>query len=621
MLPTWDSGVRRLGISGMVYSFAVVFVVYRGQSDVSTQDRCLYEFGAFRVDTHRRVLTRRGAVVPLPGKSFELLAILVQNFQRVVTKEDLMNRLWPEAVVEECNLTQHVSLLRKVLGERAFEHRYILTLPSQGYRFVANVREVTDPDIELEFPPVPSVSAEEPSDARSIAVIPFRCLDPEAGAEYLGLGIADALTTKLTTIRQLKVRSIYAAMESRPCDDPVILGRNLHVDTLVQGTVRRWGDRVRVTVQIVAANDGTLLLGDTFDEKLVNLFAIEDAISERIGQALMLKLADSESRRPSRSHTQNTEAYQAYLKGRYFCNKRMPEALRKAVEYFELACQQDIGYSLAHFGLANCWHLLACYSVEPASEVWTRVRKSLVRALEIDSQLAEAESLLAMMRMASEWDWRGAEQACRRALSHKPESPMAHNDYATYLTAVAQHDEAIAESGRALELEPLSPTINRDAGLFLYMARRYSEAIVQLRHTLGMDESFAPARWALGWCLEAMGQHDEAIEELKAALALFGENARVLADLGHAYACAGMRQESEAVLERLTSMTRQHNVSPYDLATVWAGLGETDRAFTCLESACEERPWAMVYLKVEPKLDTLRTDLRFRYLLQRVGIP
>jgi DNA-binding winged helix-turn-helix (wHTH) protein/tetratricopeptide (TPR) repeat protein len=590
------------------------------EGKVSGKPNDIYVCGPFRIDIRKRRLVRQNEVVTLPPKVFDLLAILVQNSERLVSKDELMDLLWPGSAVEESNLTQNIFLLRRALGETAHEHSYILTVPGSGYRFVADVRPLAESEVK-QLPTYAAGRVHGKAGAiRSIGVLPFHRLTLEAGDENLSSGIADALSTKLSKIRQIRVRPVEASLKAGLRADWIMLSRQLGVDSILHGTIRRWGSRVRVTVQVIDAFDGSLLWAEKFEDDTTNILEFEDAISERVLLALEVQFTGGERSPPVQHYTDNVDAYQAYLKGRYFCNKRMPEALRKAIAYFDSAGQLDPGYSFAHLGSADCWLLLICYGVAVPQDAWPAATRALERTLEIDSGLAEAHSSLAIIRMAYERNWQGAEQECRIALAEKRDYAMAHNNYATYLTAVGRHKEAIVSAREALELEPLSINLNRDAGLFLYMSRRYTQAIGQLRHALDMDAGFAPAHWTLGLCYQAVGDHENAIHELSTAVTLFEGSTRMSADLGHAYAAAGMKREADGILDSLTALSARQYVSPYDLATMWTGLGEVRRALDCLDAACEDRPWPLVYLKVDPKFDRLRSQRRFIDLLHRIGL-
>lgn len=569
-----------------------------------------YEFEDFRIDPLKRLLLRGGPSVALPPKAFDLLLLLIQARPRALKKDELMKAIWPDTFVEEGNLTQNIFLLRRALGESPHDHRFIITLPGQGYRFVAETR-----------PAAPAKAAAPLGAIASVAVLPFRVLDPDAGGEYLEVGMADALTSKLGGIQALTVRSAGSNRRSRGSRwDPLRDGRELNVDVVVYGTIQRSGGRIRIAAQILNVRDGSVLWADKFEESFTAIFTIQDDISEQVAQALAGKLTGDEKRRLTRRHTDNAKAYQSYLKGRFFWNKRTPEGFTKAIEWFEQAAATDPTYALAYAGLADCYNLLAGYSIVRPRDAWPKASESAIRALEIDDRLAEAHASLALVLMCYDWDWPEAERQCRQAIELSPQYSTAHENYAEYLIAMGRDEEAIAEINKARELDPTSLIINRDVGCILYYARHYDEAIDQLRDTLDMDPNFALARWSLGRAYAQKGLHQAAITEFQAAIKLSGTSAQALASLGYAHGVTGNRTEARRVLEELNQVSRERYISPHEMALVWTGLGQTGRALECLKEACEHREWAIVDIDAEPMLDPLRSDPRFEALRQRARL-
>ncbi|PYQ05375.1 MAG: hypothetical protein DMF82_08645, partial [Acidobacteria bacterium] len=369
----------------------------------------MYDFGPFRLDPPKRLLLREGRPLALTPRAFDILVVLIENRGRVVDKDELMRLVWADVVVEEANLTQSVFTLRKLLGDGPHEHRYIATVPRRGYQFVADVCE-THPA----WPP----STRPDSPARSLAVLPFAALGREVD-EYMGLGLADALITRMGNIRQIVVRPTSAV---RPyvgrATDPVSAGRRLGVDMVLEGSIQRAAGRIRVTVQLVSVDAGASVWGQCFDESLTDIFSIEDSISTRLATALVSSLTAEEKQRLHQRYTQDHEAYDAYLRGRHQWNTRTENGLRKALQQFERAVERDPAYALAHAGLADCYTLLgsAGYAMLPPREALARARAAAVRALEIDPDLAEAHTSLALVKFRLDWDWRDAESEFRRAI-------------------------------------------------------------------------------------------------------------------------------------------------------------------------------------------------------------
>jgi DNA-binding winged helix-turn-helix (wHTH) protein/tetratricopeptide (TPR) repeat protein len=583
----------------------------------------IYEFDHYHVDTQRRLLLERGEHVHLPPKAFDLLLVLIRNRGHTVSKEELRQALWANTVVEESNLTQNVFLLRRALGEDAHEHRYIITIPGSGYRFVSNVRTVAETGTSFgqEGRSMPTEIERDPA-GRSIGVLPFRPSSAEPIDEHLGHGMAEALSASLSGIPDLTVRSTagIAIKDSGPGQEPLRIGRRLGVASIICGTLLRQGERVRVTVQDVRVHDGLLNWAAQFEGRLTEVFTLQDEIAAHVVGVVASELSSEDRKCLSRRHTENTDAYLTYLKGRYSLGRRTPEGFRKAAECFEQASHLDPGYALAFAGSADCHCLLAYYNVVPPQEAWPKVKSAAMRALEIDNRLADAHAVLGLVQMAQGWNWPGAERESLRAIALNPNSASAHNYYAEYLSAMSRHDEAIATIKRAQELEPLSLIMACAVGWNLFRAQRNQEAVKQLENAVAMDPSFAVSRWVLGWAYEVQGLFEQALSQFEEAFKLFDNGPPILASLGHAYAACGDTQQAYKVADQLLDISRYRYVSPFDMALVYAGLGDKNQAFDWLEKACLDKPLQLAFLKVEPKLDPIRSDARFKSLLHRIGL-
>jgi len=452
-----------------------------------------------------------------------------------------------------------------------------------------------------------------------MAVLPFKPLVANDRDEYLEMGMVDVLITKLSNIRQLKVRSIstvrkYADLQQ----DPVAAGRELQVEAVLDGSIQRVGDRVRVTVRLLNVQDGTSLWADKFDEPFTNIFALQDSISERVAAALPLNLSGEEKARLSRHYTENTEAFQLYLKGRYFWNKRSGEGLRKGIDYFNQAIADDPNYALAYTGISDCYALLSDFGFVPPREGFPKAKEAATRALAIDEKLAEAHTSLGHVKRDYDWDWPGAEQEFRRAIELNPNELSAHQWYAVYLSSLGRHQEAIAEIKRALDLDALSLPVNAVTARVLYLARQYDAAIEQSRKTIEMDRAFATVYQNLGQSYEQKGMYAEAVATFQEFYKV--EPGHGLAFLGRAYALAGKTDEADKILSQLKELSARRYVSPYSIAMIYAGLGDKEQTFAWLEKAYQQRVHNLIFLKVEPELDGLRSDPRFAALVQRVGL-
>jgi TolB-like protein len=457
------------------------------------------------------------------------------------------------------------------------------------------------------------------------AVLPFTFLTSGGEGEYLGVGMADSLITRLSNVGQLVVRPTTSVLKYADVGQDVSrAGRELQVDFVVTGSVRRAGGRVRVGVQLVSTGGESALWADQFDEEFTDMFAVEDSVSERVSAALRLRLSPGEKKSLSRRRTQNAEAHRLYLKGRYFWSRRTLADATEAARCFRRAVELDPQFALAHAGLADADIILSIQAAVlggPApDDVYPEAKRAALRALELDDLLPEAHTSLAHVSLFCDWDWPGAEREFRRAVELNPHYATAHHWYAVSLAFMGRFDEALAEIGRAQELDPLSLIINANVGYVLYHARRYDEAVSHLRETVRLEPSFIPARYRLGMAYEEAGMYDEAVAELQEAARLSGGAPPALAALGHAHALAGSRAKALRRLRQLEAMSKRHYVPPTSFAEVYAALGETGKALDWLGRAYEKRDPALVRLKVNPKWDALRHEESFREIVNLVGL-
>jgi TolB-like protein len=461
------------------------------------------------------------------------------------------------------------------------------------------------------------------SAAKSIAVLPFENLSRDPDNAYFTEGIQDEILARLAKIADLKVisRTSTQRYKSSPDDLPQIAKR-LGVSNILEGSVQKTADRVRVTVQLIHAPTDAHLWGETYDRTLTDVFAAESDIAKAIAATLQAKLSGSEQHALTARPTENTEAHQLYLRGRYFWNKRTGADLKKSIDYFNQAIGKDPNYALAYAGLADAYVLLPAYAEASPKDSLPQAKAAAAKALELDSTLGEAHATLANALVAYDLNLAEANREFRRAIELNPNYATAHQWYAeSGLVPLGQFDDAIAEARRALDLDPLSLVINADLGTTLTSARRYDQAIEQLRKTVEMDPGFYYAHWTLGNALELKGRNEEAIAEYKKAIAL-NDDPLPPALLGHLYAKIGRKDEALAILKQLRELrelSKQRYVSPYNLALIHIGLGQKTEAIQLLEETYEERDgYNIAFLKVEPMLDPLRGDPRFEALAQKV---
>jgi TolB-like protein/Flp pilus assembly protein TadD len=459
--------------------------------------------------------------------------------------------------------------------------------------------------------------------AKSIAVLPFENLSSDPDNAYFTEGIQDEILARLAKIADLKVisRASTQRYKSSPDDLPQIAKR-LGVSNILEGSVQKTADRVRVTVQLINAASDAHLWGETYDRNLTDVFAAESDIARAIATTLQAKLTGSEQHALTARPTENTEAHQLYLRGRYFWNKRTGADLKKSIDYFNQAIGKDPNYALAYAGLADAYVLLSAYAEASPKDSLPQAKAAAEKALELDSTLGEAHATLGNTLVAYDLNFAEANREFRRAIELNPNYATAHQWYGeTALVPLGQFDEAIAEVRRALELDPLSVIINADVGTILTNARRYDQAIEQLRKTVEMEPGFYYAHWTLGDALELTGRNEEAMAEYKKAIAL-DDDPLPRALLGHLYAKLGRKDEALAILKQLRERresSKQRYVSPFNLALIHIGLGQKDEAIQLLEETYEERDgYNIAFIKVEPMLDPLRGDPRFEALVRKV---
>ncbi len=625
----------------------------------------VYAFGPFLLDSRERRLLRDGQPVSLTMKAFDLLEVLAKNDGRLLRKEELLRLVWPDAVVEENNLTVTVSALRKALGEGPTDRQYIETVPRRGYRFVADLREVAaernaratsgaaiaalTPAAEAEvsqaekernrpvwaaaaalacvFVAVGAVWMYRPRPAplapvRSLAVLPFHSLTGPDG-EYLGLGMADALITRLSSTRVLIVRSTGAVQKYVRSDvDPVAAGHELRVDAVLDGSIQSAAGRLRATVRLLRVSDGATLWAQAFDERRSDIFSLQDSISQQVADGLTLRLTDTQRTLLTRRDTDDTEAYQLYLQGRFFWNKRTREGFQRGLAFFRDAVERDHTYARAYTGLADSYIGLTYYQYERPREAMPRAKAAALKALAIAPSLAEAHVSLAHIHGNYDWDWTAAEREWRQAILLDPEYATAHQWYAVhYLTPAGRLEEALAEARRAQQLDPLSPVFNAFVGATLLFARRYDEAIEVCQKTIDLYPEFGVGHWYLGRACLQKGLFPEALAELRDAVRLSGESPLMQGTLAFAYAASGDRANARAMLAELMRLRAGHYASAVDLAMIHAALGEREEAFRWLDEAAAERAFHLVYLDVWPELDVMRPDPRFTEMVHRIGLP
>jgi TolB-like protein/lipoprotein NlpI len=566
-------------------------------------------FGSFELDVRSRELRKGAKRVRLQEQPFEILCLMLERPGHVVTRDELRRRLWPEGtfVDFEHSLNAAVKRLRAALGDDADNPRYVETLPRRGYRFIGAVEDERD-------------GAAAPAGRVRLAVLPFTSLGDE-GQEYFTDGLTEEMIAQLGRLCRGRV-GIIARQSSmafkgtvRPAAD---IGRALRADYLLEGSVRREGDRVRITARLIESADETHLWVDTYERHLTDCLSVQAEVASRIAQSLTMELMpDQRAGREVRSP--DIAAYNAYLKARYYWNKMADDGLEESVVYFEQAIGADPTYAAAHSGLARAHIARAEYYHERPQLALEKARAAAERALQLDSTLSEAHLAVGDVRRMLQWDPRAARSAYSQAIALNPSYESAHRAYAVMLASMGRHAQAIREADRACELDPLCLAVNTSSAWVRYAAGDYEAAIDQCRHTLEMDGRYVAPRRLLGAaCLQA-GRPKDALRALEEAVACVDQDPVAIAWLAHARASTGDRAAAAGLLTKLERLARQRYVPAYHLAIAYAGLDELAEAFAALDRAADDRDPALANVAIEPRFATLRADTRYRTRHPRWG--
>jgi TolB-like protein/DNA-binding winged helix-turn-helix (wHTH) protein len=623
----------------------------------STEAPRHFRFGAFELDVRAGELRKRGMRLPIQGLPVQVLAILVQRAGEVVTREELRQQLWPPDTFVDFDHSLHnaIARVRDVLGDSPTSPRFIETVPRKGYRFVAHAdgpalagtaKERTEigfavsmraratlwiglaaAAIVLAAVVAAYVSGRPSAPARihSVAVLPLENLTGDADQEYLVDGMTDELITSLGRIGSLRIISRTSIMQYKKVRKPLReIARELDVEAVLEGTLTRSGNHVRITVRLIDAATDRLLWGENYDRELGDAIALQNQIAKAIAAEFSAILTPVERTQLAAAHPVDPEAYELYLKGRYFWVKRTDESFNRAMDYFRQAIDRDPRYAAPYSGLADCYVLFGSsfdvggYAPE---EVQPKAKAAAMKALELDESLADAHSSLAYVKLTYDWDWRGAEAEFRRSLDLNPGYAHGHHWYAHFLLASGRTDEALAESRRALQLDPLSSIINVHLAWHYLYTQQYDRALEQVAKTLDLNPAYALAHWYGGLAYEQKKMFPEALRELATARDLLPGNLAVQSDIGHIHAVSGNAREAESVIADLKQQSARRYLNPYEVALIYVGLGKDDEGFDWLQQAFRGRSDQMIYLTVDPRLESLRTDARFADLVRRVGIP
>jgi len=629
-------------------------------------------FGVFELDLRAGELRKHGLRVRLQEQPFQVLAMLLEHPGEVVTREELQKKLWPADTFVDFDhgLNKAISKIREGLGDSAESPRFVETVARRGYRFLAEVKPadaapVRSPEFATQLhaesgsgdPADISVKSVKPQRLlpslawkgsafvlllltaslvawklhawnhpstviHSLAVLPLESLSNDPSQDYFADGMTDELISDLGQISALRVISRTSVMSYKRARKPLPqIARELNVDAVVEGTVLRSGDQVRITAQLIEASSDKHLWSQSYEGQLRDTLALQNQVARAIADQIRINLNPNEQAALKSVKVVNPQAYESYLKGRYFWNKRTADSLKVALAYFNEAIEEDPKYAQAYSGLADTYALLGDwqYAVMTPKEAFPKAKAAAIEALELDSALGEAHNSLAFCLDAFDWDVDSAGKEFRRAIELNPGYATAHHWYAWHLSVLGRYDEAVAEMRKAENLDPLSLIINADLAELLDIAHSYDESIRQSRKTIEMDSNFALAHNQLAQAYLAKHMNEEAVAELQKAVQLSGGSPTCTASLARAYVASGKRSEAVKLLSEL----KKHSIPSYsdasEISVIYAALGDKDQAMNWLEKAFEEHFNPSVLLR--PGFDPLRSDPRFEDLERRIGLP
>lgn len=623
--------------------------------------------GPPRIDLSRYELTISGQRVKLERQPMDLLILFVQRQGQLVTREEIVEKLWGKDVFVDVDrsINAAVRKIRSALKDDPDHPRFLETVIGRGYRFTGEVELVGNSTLSggqpgESSPPASSASVTYPANRsrnrvlwaaavavvlgmavwgglrwrgsnqangsriHSIAVLPLANLSGDASQDYFADGMTDELITELAKIGSLRVISRTSIMRYQGTKLPLTqVAKELRVDAIVEGSVVRSGDRVRITAQLIEAANDRHLWAESYERNLRDVLAVQREVASAIAGQVNVAFSPGENDRPRVQAPVNSEAHEAYLRGLFFWNKWTEDGVRKSVEYFQQAIAADPNYALAYAGLANAYIVMGDFGVGilPPHEANNAAEKAALKAIELDENLAEAHAALAMSRFRSDGDLNGVEVEFKRSLELNPGSATTHHWYSHYLMAVGRSEEAIAEGKRAYDLSPVDPEMGTHLQFLSLFLRRYDEVLEQGRKNIELDPNFGETYFMNAQALEQQQKYEEAKREFSKALALSGRRSMILASLGHLLAVSGDRSGGEQMLAELKDLSERRYVPAYEKALVQVGLGNKESALEYLNTAYQEGSHWIFILQSDARLDPLRSDARFQSLVHRVGLP
>jgi TolB-like protein len=569
-----------------------------------------YEFGSYRLDVPGGTLFREGKRVPLSPKAAELLVALVEAEGSVLTREQLLLQVWPGTVIEEGSLSSHISMLRKSLGAAPNGQDFIETLSKRGYRFAADVKRAR------------LIAPGGGIERAMLVVLPFENLTAGDRYDYFSDGLTEEMITELACLspEHLGVIARTSAMQFKSTSKSVKqIGRDLGVSFVVEGSVRRAGERLRITVQLIRVSDESHLWAQNYERALHDVLQVQAEVARAVAREIQIKLTPRERQRldPDKTRSINPQAYELYLRGRHFWYRRTEEGIRKSIECFEQALRYQPGFAAAYDGISDAHTMLACRGMTPAVESFPKAKAAARHAVQLQPELGEGIASLAHVRL-HDWDWVGLESDFRRAAGLAPGYAVAHYWYAEYLMAMDRTGEAIERVHYAWELDPLNSVINASMGMIRYLAHDYNGALVDLRRGLEIDPTHYVSHLRVGLVCLQKNLLNEALDAMREAVTHSGGGTEALAGLAQAHGVAGDKVTMQKIMQELEASSHRY-VSPYNIARVYAAIDDKQRALEWLERAYWEHNPDLIELTREPSFACLRSDGKFRELMGQIG--
>ncbi|MDQ4120734.1 MAG: winged helix-turn-helix domain-containing protein [Acidobacteriota bacterium] len=643
---------------------------------VSTNE-IIYCFDDVTVDSENFRAQKNGRNITLTPRAFDVLIFLIKNAGRAVEKQEIFEAVWKDTFVTDNALTKIIKEIRHAIDDDAAHPRYIETVPKRGYHFICEIerkpKQVT-PEIEItpneeiilekDDEPIENVlqpshqknpqhfgfsktvlalslaglisisllaiwlmirqePAEAPSSTiRSLAVLPFKPLNSDSRDESLELGMAETLITRLSNLRQVTVRPISAVRKYTDLQqDPVKAGKEMKVETVLDGSIQKAGERLRITVRLVNVNSGESLWSEQFDENFTDIFNVQDSIAERVTNALALRLSRYEKEQLAKHLTDNTDAYQLYLRGQLIWHGRRQKWIEQSLAFYEQALEKDPNFALAHIGIADGYMMLGGHQKIPMEEAESKARPSIMKALEIDNSLAQAHNALAELKYQFEYDWSGAEKEFKKAIELNPNVAWIHQAYGWFLMCTGRFDEAKFEMEKARELDPSSLTINVGRGRLYYFSRQYDQALQHFENILAVEPNEGSSHYSLDAIYTQKQMYEKVVETFMKSITAHGAPPETVEEFRRAFNESGWQGFLHKRLELFEKRIKKgQQVDPYTLAQTYVRLGQKDEAFKWLEKVVETRQPSAIMLKIEPAYDVLRDDPRFDQLVRKIGL-